>query len=358
MGPAIRTGALVVAFFTALGLGARDRDAAAPAREAVQAELADASAPGWDRSEEAWPAPEAGPFVPPVGPALADYRRRMVRTADWTGGPVWHQVGRLPVSLGARHRAEALAVQIFRPPGPRVGTLFFVHGFMSHSANFAYTYAWFTARGWTVVTLDLPGHGLSTGPRADVADFADYGEAVDHWYRWATALVGPGPRLLMAHSLGTAACLEALRRPGGPRPDRVVFLAPLLRTEAYGLLSLGKSLVGWALKTVPGRYYWDRYLDGDALPVHWYEALDRWLDRLEAQGPLRIPLTVYTGNRDNVVDESWNRAEYERLVPGVRYVVFPGWGHLFPATRADRRAFHERLGADLGLEAGPRSPGD
>lgn len=244
-------------------------------------------------------------------------------------------------------------MNVFVPPVASHGTLLFVHGYMSHSANFAYTFAYFVSRGWTVVTLDLPGHGLSTGPRADIARFADYGDAVLGWLEWALAQEWPGPRVLLAHSLGTAASLEALRRPGAPRLDRVIFCAPLLRTDWYPALEAGETALGWWLKEFPSTFGWDGYLDGYRMPVHWFRELRQWLETLSAQPPLDLPLTIYSGDRDEVVDEGWNRSEYRRLVPGATYFVLPGKGHLFLTSKEDRQAFHERLGDLLGESVWP-----
>lgn len=345
-----------------LGAGVLATVSAAPAasksdpneavRTALQAELDDFSVPGWDKRTEdgAWPV--GAPFVPEGRPATLIYRGHLKSVADWGPSPVWHQMGFLPVTLSGG-RSERLGVNVFFPQGPSKGTLLFVHGYMSHAANFAYTFSWFVARGWTVTTLDLPGHGLSTGPRADVASFADYGDAVRTWLDWAFAQPWPGPRVLLAHSLGSAACLEALRRPGTPRPDQIVFCAPLLRTDWYPALQAGEAALGWAVREFPSRFGWDGYLDGYVMPLHWFRALGSWLDSLTRQRPLDLPLTIYSGDKDDVVDEGWNRTEYSRLVPGARYVVLPGKGHLFLSNREDREAFHKALDALL-TQAGLR----
>jgi hypothetical protein len=114
-------------------------------------------------------------------------------------------------------------------------------------------------------------------------------------------------------------------------------------------LALGEVSLGWLVKEVPSSFGWDGYLDGYTVPVHWFTALGRWLSRVEAQGPVDLPLTIYAGNRDQVVDTGWNLAEYRRLVPGVREVILEGKDHLFLSDENDRQEFHRRLSADLGL---------
>lgn len=324
------------------GLRAAASDPAREVREALQAEGEDFTAPHWDRRTEGWATGVQGVFAPAAGPAVEGYRRRLALVGEWTTGPVWHQLGTLPL-VRPGWATEHLGVNVFFPPGPSVGTLLVVHGYLSHAANFAYTFHWFTARGWTVVTLDLPGHGVSTGPRGDADSFAEYGDAVAVWLGWVKAQGWPGPTALVAHSLGTAAVFEALRRPGTPVPQSLVFCAPLLRTNWFPAATLGSALAGLAGDRAPGSFGWDGYLDGASIPLHWLQELGRWLESIDTQGPVALPLTVFAGDHDGIVDTSWNLAEYRRLVPGVHEVVLPGKNHLFLSETADRKAFHELL---------------
>jgi alpha-beta hydrolase superfamily lysophospholipase len=322
-------------------------DPRASVRSSIQAELEDFSQPDWNRKPATWTAEHV--FAPEAPPALTEYRKRMIREAGWKDGPIWHQAGTLPWT-SREGVAGKLGVNVFFPLGTSKGTLLFVHGYLSHAVNFAYTYAYFLARGYSVVTLDLPGHGLSTGPRGDIGSFAEYGDAAAIWMKWVWKQNWPGPKILMAHSLGTAACFDALGRADTPRPDKIVFFAPLLRPVWYPVLALGDALAGWAFRDLPSQFGWDGFLDGTSMPIHWFEALRVWLDGLEKRRPEALPLTIYAGGHDDVVDSGWNVAEYRRLVPGVRIVELPAMGHLFVSSKSDRVAFHTRLWADLGLE--------
>jgi alpha-beta hydrolase superfamily lysophospholipase len=281
-----------------------------------------------------------------TGPSLARYRLQLERIGGSKVDARQHQALLLPWNRPGKPD-QLLGVNVFTPQEPVKGTLLFVHGYLSHSANFAYTFAYFSARGWRVVSLDLPGHGFSTGPRGDVESFGDYGDAVATWLQWTQDQQWDGPRVLLAHSLGTAACLEALRRPGTQVPDRIVFCAPLLRTDDFLTLTLAEVTLGWLFRDVPATFGWDGYLDGYVMPVHWFTALRQWLDTLNGKTLSALPLTVYSGDRDENVDEGWNLAEYRRLVPGVQVIELPGKGHLFLTATEDRQAFHEQLEALL-----------
>ena len=276
------------------------------------------------------------------GPALARYRLRLEEIGNFKIEAQQHQALLLPWARPGKP-AQFLGVNVFTPHEEVKGTLFFVHGYLSHSANFAYTFAFFLARGWRVVSLDLPGHGFSNGPRGDVESFSDYGDAVVTWLQWTQNQQWDGPRVLLAHSLGSAACLEAFRRPGTPLPDKVVFCAPLLRPDAYLPLTLAEMTLGWLIRDIPSTFGWDGYLDGYVMPVHWFTTLRQWLDILVMSSLPALPLTVYSGDRDEVVDESWNLAEYRRMIPGVQVVELSGKGHLFLIASEYRQEFHELL---------------
>lgn len=344
-------------FFLVLTLGhpafgANKLDPNADIRQQVQAELQDFSHPGWDLrgADNYGDAATSGQltFSPAVGPALTEYRRHLDSIAGGTWPAVWHQAGTILWTTRAGE-TEKLGVNVFFPRGPSKGTLLFVHGYLSHAANFAYTFAYFTARGWTVVTMDLPGHGLSEGKRGDIGVFAEYGDAVATWMNWVWKQNWHGPKWLMAHSLGAASCFEALERPTTPQPDKVVFISPLLRPVWYTLATVGDAIAGWAFPYFTSIFTWDQYLDGYAMPRHWFQALEAWLARLDQRRPMAFPLTIYAGTGDQVADTSWNLAEYHRLVPTAKIVELPEANHVFVSGKKERERFHSRLAADLGL---------
>jgi len=302
-------------------------------------EPSDLTIPGWNTQAAPWPQPADGsPFVPPADDQTTAYRQGMLSIGPGWQGPIWHQMGYLPLALKAGG-TDRLGVNIFAPPGKPRGTLLFLHGYMARAADFPFTLAWFASRGWVVVTLDLPGHGLSDGPRNDIDAFSTYGDAVSLWLDWAGRQGWPGPRVLVTHSLGAAATLEALRRPGAPTVDQIVFCAPLLRTTWYPALVVADTLIGGWL---PGLFSADYQAR-----AHWFFALEDWLKTLDGQPPLNLKLTVYAGTKDSVVEGSWNREKLLTLVPAARWVDLPGKDHWFMEDPADRLEFHERLEADL-----------
>jgi alpha-beta hydrolase superfamily lysophospholipase len=96
-------------------------------------------------------------------------------------------------------------------PAPR-GVLVAVHGIGGHGAPFRRLAEGLAAQGWAVWAPDLPGHGLSPGPRGWVPSWRALGEVVALTLGRAAAAFPGRPRVLLGHSLGGAVCLDLLLR--------------------------------------------------------------------------------------------------------------------------------------------------
>ena len=100
--------------------------------------------------------------------------------------------------------------------------------------------------GYTVRTLDLPGHGLSGGSRAAIEHMDDYVVALEAWLKGQQR-----PLRMVAHSMGCAVLMEVMRRRVIDSKARVVLLAPLVRWRAWRLSAVGEALIGWAVRSIP-----------------------------------------------------------------------------------------------------------
>ena len=110
-----------------------------------------------------------------------------------------------------------------------------LHGLGEHSGRYAALAEALVARRFTVVSLDLPGHGQATGPRGDVLSWTQLREAVVP--SMFTVLRGmPGqpldlPVVLLGHSMGGVLALDyALAHPRTLLG--VVASAPALKSPA------------------------------------------------------------------------------------------------------------------------------
>lgn len=114
---------------------------------------------------------------------------------------------------------------------PPRGALLFVPGRADFLEKYLETLDHWSARGWAVTALDWRGQALSgrLGRDEQTGTISDFGVWIDDlarfWAEWAAER--PGPRVLVAHSMGGHLALRAVaeRR---ITPDALVLSAPML----------------------------------------------------------------------------------------------------------------------------------
>jgi pimeloyl-ACP methyl ester carboxylesterase len=114
-----------------------------------------------------------------------------------------------------------MTVQAWRwGSGPSV---LLVHGWEGRGAQLSPFVRPLIAAGFSVVTFDAIGHGLSSGSRSSLPHFA--------WSVRGVADAFSGPHAIIAHSLGCAATTLALR--DGLSTERLVYISPPLDPSDY-----------------------------------------------------------------------------------------------------------------------------
>jgi alpha-beta hydrolase superfamily lysophospholipase len=244
---------------------------------------------------------------------------------------------------GARHEAgwflfrdERMAAHLFFPAeadgktdasGP-AGTVFFIHGYLSHALDHAALIRRLLREGYIVVAPELPGHGLSGGIRGGIDSFSDYGA-------FLSALIAdvgrraPRPWHAIGHSTGAVAILEHLWTDGDPF-GAVVFAAPLVRNRMYDAARVGRFLTQPVVSTFPTRY--DSPLGVPRMPLSWFDAQVAWNAELDSVATIDRPVYVLQGDRDRVVAWRYNRKVIGDLFTTVDYDLIPGASHVLYQT--------------------------
>lgn len=198
--------------------------------------------------------------------------------------------------LGTRQIAGyRIALQAWWPQAPRA-TLVLVHGYYDHSALYRHVIEWALGMGFAVLTCDLPGHGLSSGPRASIGDFAEYQAVLRGVLAEAAALELPQPWHLCGQSTGGAILIDYLLT-GAPGPEigETILLAPLVRPRAWAWSRLSYKIMRNFVSEIPRRFSVNSNdldfidfvehrdpLQPRSLPTAWVGALSRWVPRIEA----------------------------------------------------------------------------
>ncbi|MFV3316252.1 alpha/beta hydrolase [Pseudomonas sp. NY15374] len=212
-----------------------------------------------------------------------------------------------------------LVGQVWLPQEP-VATLFLLHGYYDHMGLYRHVIAWALQQGFAVIGCDLPGHGLSSGERASIADFAIYQQVLDALFEQARRLDLPRPWHLCGQSTGGAIVVDHLLHCGeqSPADGQVILLAPLVRPRAWHWSKLSYRVLRHFVDGIERRFSANTndpaflaFLEADPLqprrlPTAWVGALMAWIKRIEAAPHSRRRPLIVQGEADGTVDWPYN----------------------------------------------------
>ena len=200
-------------------------------------------------------------------------------------------------------------------------TCFIVHGYMDHSGLYGKLIHYLLHRGCSVVMIDLPGHGLSTGEPATINSFGDYNlalrQCIDYFHQKT-----PAPWHIVGQSMGGAIVMDYLLSQQAEDKgvfDKVLLLAPLVRPAGF----LGVRLAHWTLKgfvTSIKRNFKINSHDADfvdfmmhkdplqakRIPVQWVTAMLQWQKRFQQLSWSEMEVLIIQGEGDKTVDWQFN----------------------------------------------------
>ncbi|MCC4287088.1 MULTISPECIES: alpha/beta hydrolase [Halomonadaceae] len=235
----------------------------------------------------------------------------------------------------------ALWCQVWSPPAP-TGTAFVIHGYFDHLGLYRHLLNRLLAKGWRVVLWDLPGHGLSSGPRAEIEDFDDYQHCLAHLQETLQTLgMAPEPWLGVGQSTGAAIlATDALTRRDTAGWAGIVLLAPLVRPWRWSQASWLHLIASPFVKELPRKYRPNSTdeaftaflrdqdpLQPERLSVAWITAMRRWMPRLLALEPNPLPTLILQGEQDLTVDWEWNLAILAEKFPNAEIHRHPEARH-------------------------------
>lgn len=243
-------------------------------------------------------------------------------------------------------RGESLriATHYWRSPEAK-GTVFIAHGLFDHVGLFQDLIAYLLTQQFSVVAIDLPGHGLSDGEATVIRSFFDYGAVLEDTYMFFRGKLPAGPMYGIGQSTGAAVFMAFCFRSGQanePQPfDRLVFLAPLMRPRQW---PWGRLMYRWAGRWIkrlrrdfayPNSHdaeflHFLRYSDplqAKWLSVDWVGALNEWVDGFPVQPQIATPLLIIQGTADRVVDWRYNVPAIQSHYPNNRVNYIEGAMH-------------------------------
>jgi pimeloyl-ACP methyl ester carboxylesterase len=248
------------------------------------------------------------------------------------------------------------------PMGPPV---VMVHGF---AASLEAWEPWVARLGdrYRIVTLDLPGHGLTRAPtdwrpsltayaavvdavtdRLNLPPFVLVGNSMGGGVAWTYALEHAGRlrALVLVDSIGLPAPASAERRTGTPLVFQILatpagrFVLAHIDTRSLAEKGLRQAYVDQTLVT-PALV--DRYVDLSRAPGHRQiltSGSDRGSTAITSQTftAIRVPTLVLHGQADSLIPVASSRA-LATAIPGATLITYPGVGHVPMEQIPDRSA--------------------
>ncbi len=266
--------------------------------------------------------------------------------------PAQHWQGYIEMPLFRIH------VQVFSPEVPPKGTVCILHGYLEHSGIYQPIFRELLEQGFSVISYDLPGHGLSDGSPANIQNFDHYQDVLAEVYQYVKhAEQLPKPWLGIGQSTGGAIwmhhLLEFAAKREDPIVDRVLLLSPLIRPakSQWWHNPVGLGIIRRIKRQVPRHFRRNNHnpeflrfvrlkdpLQPRMMGMDWILAMSKWMLEMEQRPACRIPVWLAQGALDQTVDWRYNIDYIRRKFRLQTVLMLEEGSHQLINERADIRA--------------------
>jgi len=225
-----------------------------------------------------------------------------------------HHVGSLAIG------GYQLATHIYKQANAK-GTALLVHGYYDHVGIYGSLIEFCLQQGLNVVAYDLPGHGLSSGDRAEIASFNEYDEVFDGMVKQCQQYLAAeaSPLYVFGQSTGAAIIVNYLltrniQQHNSPFAGISLF-APLIRPCNWGRAKIIHFLLQPFMKQVKRNFGQNsddieflRFIAEQdplqplSLSVKWVGALKKWIEMIELSEPSDLAINIVQGEWDETVE--------------------------------------------------------
>lgn len=233
-----------------------------------------------------------------------------------------------------------IASHIVLPKNPK-GTIIILHGYFDHTGEIKTLIDLCLKLNYGVATIDLPGHGLSDGEPGVIDDFNEYASTLDNFLvNYQTFL--PKPFHLIGHSTGCAAAYEYLSSKKATPLNKIIFLAPLVRSSFWTPSSIAFFIVEPFVKKIPRKFTTNsgnkQYLEfvkndpleGKYISTRWFNALYTWNKKIADYTPISTPALIIQGDSDNTVAWKYNVKFFEKKFNTIDVKIIKKGRHQLP----------------------------
>ncbi len=267
----------------------------------------------------------------PLSPALQPYSRYYGLNFEDQYPHINHSLGFFQV-LGGK-----VVAHTYVQAGSK-GTVFLFHGYYDHSGLYTHLIEHMLQLGFNVVIYDLPGHGLSTGPRAAIDDFDDYLESLNICLQLSTGHLAY-PWHGIAQSTGAAILMDfvlSLKENKLDNPfDKTILLAPLFHPLNWKknriIYYISRLFTRMVKREFTSNSHDESFtnfvrhrdpMQSTHLKVAWVGALNNWITKMENHPSSPYSTSVIQGTDDGTVDAETNIAFIKEKFyqPDIHYI--------------------------------------
>lgn len=226
------------------------------------------------------------------------------------------------------------------------GYIMLVHGLGEHCERYQALAEYANKSGYGVYSMDLPGHGQSTGKRGHIDRFADFDRAAMQLHSRVKEAAGDLPIYLIGHSMGgliashlllnhqslfTAAVLSgaAIQSPQTPPAFQVAILRFLsLIAPKLGVMTLDANGISRDPDVVAA-YMADPLINKGKLSARMAAELFKAMDLAQARAAeITLPLCILHGSGDVMTAPEGSTLLHERISStDKKLTIYPGLFH-------------------------------
>lgn len=230
-----------------------------------------------------------------------------------------------------------------------------IHGYADNCGYMKFIHQFLWNKGFSILCIELPGHGLSSGDRATIDSFDTYEKIISlipKKYFNAYKTVN-----FLAHSTGTVSLLMHLQAKKKNPFSKTILLSPLVRSKywypstlALPLLKFFTDTIPRSDKSEPKHHMYRDMIKNDPhaitrISLDWFSKLRMWNKKI-SKYKLKYDdeLFVIFSEDDEVIDITYNMKFYKEYFPKADFTLIKNATHHMDYSHSEvQKIFYKKL---------------